>query len=253
MVFFCTISRVGKGRLWGRCLSDNSCPGKSDRTTTVRASKRKTIKSAIQAASGASCTESRTEWAEVFSPEAVKEAEVSSPTPVLDPWEGTSQQQTDEVSEILSALEEDISESEMESMKDCAACAFMANKIRQLKNKLKSLQNKLIAVRKERFFSRRTTKRLQAQKNLQTDQDQVETACSKESEPMEETASSTEGDTDNEDLDDGEEEEEMKEDGQSYTETEIETTETEDEDELKSNRLDQLIYKTFFQINAMYK
>lgn len=63
---------------------------------------------------------------------------------------------------------------------------------------------------------------------------------------LEETASSTEGDTDNEDLDDGEEEEEMEEDGQSYTETEIETTETEDEDELKSNRLDQLIYKTFF-------
>ena len=33
----------------------------------------------------------------------------------------------------------------------------------------------------------------------------------------------------------------MREDDQSYTETE--TTETEDEDELKSNRLDQLIYK----------
>ncbi|XP_044164858.1 glutamic acid-rich protein-like [Acropora millepora] len=138
---------------------------------------------------------------------------------------------------MLSALEDDISESEKESMKDCAACAFMANKIRQLKNKLKSLQNKLIAVRKERFYSRRTAKRQQAQKNLQTDQDQVETACSKESEPMEETASSTEGDTDDEDLDDGEEEEEMEEDDQSYNETETETTETEDEDELKSNRL----------------
>ena len=36
----------------------------------------------------------------------------------------------------------------------------------------------------------------------------------------------------------------MREDDQSYTETE--TTETEDEDELKSNRLDQLIYKIFF-------
>lgn len=45
----------------------------------------------------------------------------------------------------------------------------------------------------------------------------------------------------------------MEEDDQSYTETETETTETEDEDELKSNRLDQLIYKIFFQINAMYK
>ena len=45
----------------------------------------------------------------------------------------------------------------------------------------------------------------------------------------------------------------MEEDDQSYTETETETTETEDEDGLKSNRLDQLIYKTFFQINAMYK
>ena len=45
----------------------------------------------------------------------------------------------------------------------------------------------------------------------------------------------------------------MEEDDQLYTETETETTETEDEDELKSNRLDQLIYKTFFQINAMYK
>ena len=38
----------------------------------------------------------------------------------------------------------------------------------------------------------------------------------------------------------------MEEDDQSYTETETETTETEDEDELKSNRLDQLIYKVFF-------
>ena len=37
----------------------------------------------------------------------------------------------------------------------------------------------------------------------------------------------------------------MEEDDQSYTETETETTETEDEDELKSNRLDQLIYKVF--------
>ena len=45
----------------------------------------------------------------------------------------------------------------------------------------------------------------------------------------------------------------MEEDDQSYNETETETTETEDEDELKSNRLDQLIYKTFFQIDAMYK
>ena len=45
----------------------------------------------------------------------------------------------------------------------------------------------------------------------------------------------------------------MEEYDQSYTETETETTETEDEDELKSNRLDQLIYKTFFKINAMYK
>ena len=45
----------------------------------------------------------------------------------------------------------------------------------------------------------------------------------------------------------------MEEDDQSYTETETETTETEDEDELKSNRLDQLIYKVFVQINAMYK
>ena len=106
--------------------------------------------------SGASCTESRTENAEDFSPEVVKEAEVSSPTPVLDRLEGTSQQQTDEVSEILSALEDDVSESKKESLKDCAACAVMANKIRQLKNKLKSLQNKLIAVRKERFYSRRT-------------------------------------------------------------------------------------------------
>ena len=117
---------------------------------------KQTIKAAIQAASGASCTESRTEYAEVFSPEAVKEAKVSSPTPVLDPWEGMSQQQTDEVSEILSTVEDDVSESEKESMKDCAASAVMANTIRQLKNKLKSLQNKLIAVRKERFYSRRT-------------------------------------------------------------------------------------------------
>ena len=85
---------------------------------------KQTIKAAIPAASGASCTESRTEYAEVFSPEAVKEAEVSSPTPVLDPWEGTSQQQTDEVSEILSALEDDVSESEKESMKDCVACGM---------------------------------------------------------------------------------------------------------------------------------
>jgi len=30
-----------KGRLWGRCLSDNSCHGKSDRTTTVRAQQEK--------------------------------------------------------------------------------------------------------------------------------------------------------------------------------------------------------------------
>ena len=43
----------------------------------------------------------------------------------------------------------------------------------------------------------------------------------------------------------------MEEDDQSYTETE--TTETEDEDEVKSNWLDQLIYKIFFQINAMCK
>lgn len=115
---------------------------------------KQTIKAAIQAVSGVSCTESGNEFAEDFSPEVVKEAEVSSPTP--DPLEGTSQQQTDEVSEILSALEDDVSESEKESLKDCAACAVMANKIRQLKNKLKSLQNKLVAVRKERFYSRRT-------------------------------------------------------------------------------------------------
>ena len=38
----------------------------------------------------------------------------------------------------------------------------------------------------------------------------------------------------------------MEENDQSDTETETETTETEDEDELKSNRLDQLIYKVFF-------
>ena len=112
---------------------------------------KQTIKAAIQAVSGASCTESRTGNAEDFSPEVVKEAEVSSPTPVLDPLEGTSQQQTDEVSEIFSALEDDVLQSEKESLKDCAACAIMANKITQLKNKLKSLQNKLIAVRKERF------------------------------------------------------------------------------------------------------
>ena len=117
---------------------------------------KQTIKAAIQAVSAASCTESRTENAEDFSPEVVKEAEVSSPTPVLDRLGGTSQQQTDEVSEMLSALEDDVSESEKQPLKDCAACAVMANKIRQLKNKLKSLQNKLIAVRKERFYSRRT-------------------------------------------------------------------------------------------------
>ena len=38
----------------------------------------------------------------------------------------------------------------------------------------------------------------------------------------------------------------MREDDQSYTETETTETEDEDEDELKSNRLDQLIYKIFF-------
>ena len=117
---------------------------------------KQTIKAAIQAVSGASGTESRTENAENFSPEVVNEAEVSSPTPALDPLEGTSQQQTDEVSEILSALEDDVSESEKESLKDCATCTVMANKIRQLRNRLKSLQSKLTAVRKERFYSQRT-------------------------------------------------------------------------------------------------
>jgi len=51
---------------------------------------KQTIKVAIQAVSGANCTESCTKNAEDFSPEVVKEAEVSSPTPVLDPLEGTS-------------------------------------------------------------------------------------------------------------------------------------------------------------------
>ena len=95
--------------------------------------------------------------AEESSPEVAQEAaEVSSPIPVLDPMEGTSQQQTDEVCEILSAHEDDVSESDKESLKDCRTCAIMANKLRQLKNKLKSLQNKMIPVRKERFYSRRT-------------------------------------------------------------------------------------------------
>ena len=119
---------------------------------------KQTIKAAIQAVSQASCsTESRTESAEDLSPEVVtEEDEVSSPTTVFDPLEGTSQQQTDEGSDILSAFEDDVSESEKESPKDCTTCAVMANKIRQLKNKLKSLQNKLTDVRKERFYLRRT-------------------------------------------------------------------------------------------------
>ena len=42
--------------------------------------------------SQASCTESRTKMAEESSPEVAQEAaEVSSPIPVLDPMEGTSQ------------------------------------------------------------------------------------------------------------------------------------------------------------------
>lgn len=106
----------------------------------------------MQAVSRVSCSEN----AEDSSPEVAKEAELSSPTPLLDSLEGTSLQQTSDICEILSAHEDDVSESEKESLKDCATCAVMANKIRQLKNKLKSHQEKLIAVRRERGFLRRT-------------------------------------------------------------------------------------------------
>ena len=43
-------------------------------------------------------------------------------------------QETSDVSQILSAHEEHVSESEKESLKDCATCAVMASKIRQLEN-----------------------------------------------------------------------------------------------------------------------
>ena len=72
--------------------------------------------------------------AEDSSLEVAQEAiEVSSPTPVLGLMEGTSQQQTDKVCEILSAREDHVSESEKESLKDSPTCAIMANKIRELK------------------------------------------------------------------------------------------------------------------------
>ena len=103
----------------------------------------------MQAVSRVSCSEN----AEDSSPEVAQEAELSSPTPVLDSLEGTSLQQTSDICEILSAHEDDVSESEKESLKDCATCAVMANKIRHLKNKLKLHQEKLIAVRRQRGFS----------------------------------------------------------------------------------------------------
>jgi len=109
----------------------------------------------MQAVSRVSCSES-TKNAEDSSPEVAQEDELNSPTPVLDSLEGTSLQQTSDICEILSAHEDDVSESEKESLKECTTCAVMANKIRQLKNKLKSLQEKLIAVRREHGFSRRT-------------------------------------------------------------------------------------------------
>jgi len=106
----------------------------------------------MQSVSRVSCSQS-TKNAEDSSLEVAQEAELSSPTPVLDSLEGTSLQQTSDICEILSAHEDDVSESKKESLKDCATCAVMASKIRHLKNKLKLHQEKLIAVRRQRGFS----------------------------------------------------------------------------------------------------
>ena len=97
---------------------------------------KQTIKAAIQAVSGVVVLKAIPRIQKISHRKLYKKLKLALRLE-FDPLEGTSQQQTDDVSEILSALEDDVSESEKGSLKDCATCTVMANKIRQLRNRLK--------------------------------------------------------------------------------------------------------------------
>ena len=113
---------------------------------------KQTVRAAIQAVSHASCTES-TKHSEDSSSEAevAQEAEVTCSS--LDALEGTSLQETSEVSQMLSTHEDDVSESKKKSLNDCATCAVMASKIRQLEDKVKSLQGMYICAHLTAMFA----------------------------------------------------------------------------------------------------